>query len=148
LDHSWRETNGYDAHVTAKTVDGECYRQPVEDLIEIALKNGIGRDHDAAIAILSGSRAAKQAKRSGSSGPVLVSLQVRGLATAHRANPLTRCKWLFTLQTRHHDSLGYSLILLLRRASLSRFSSSGESFGRSVFKVSLLSLPVNLNGTW
>ena len=41
----------------------------------------------------------------------------------------------------------YSLILLFRSASISRFSSSGVSFGRSIVSVSLLSLPVNLNGT-
>jgi hypothetical protein len=42
----------------------------------------------------------------------------------------------------------YSLVLLLRCASISRFSSSGVSFGRSIVSVSFASLPVNRNGTW
>ena len=35
-----------------------------------------------------------------------------------------------------------------RYPSISFFSSSGVSFGCSIESVSLLSLPVNLNGTW
>jgi len=43
----------------------------------------------------------------------------------------------------------YSLALLFRwLCSMSIFSSAGVSFGRSILSVSLLSLPVNLNGTW
>ena len=42
----------------------------------------------------------------------------------------------------------YSLILLFRCASLSRFSSSSVSLGRSMVKVSLFSLAVSRNGTW
>src|SRR5262249_9467105 len=44
-------------------------------------------------------------------------------------------------------NLSYSLALLLRRVVSSFFMSSGVSFGRSIVSVSLLSLPVNLNGT-
>src|SRR4029434_3786749 len=42
----------------------------------------------------------------------------------------------------------YSLALLFRCASISRFSSSGVSFGRSIVSVSLSSVPVKRNGTW
>jgi hypothetical protein len=51
--------------------------------------------------------------------------------------------------TRHsRPSLVHSLTLLLRCASMSRFSSAGESLGRSMLSVTLLSLPVKRNGTW
>ncbi len=43
--------------------------------------------------------------------------------------------------------LAHSLIWLLRCASISFFSSSGVSFGRSIVSVSLSSLPVKRNGT-
>src|SRR5262249_18262185 len=44
---------------------------------------------------------------------------------------------------------GYSLARLFRwPSSMRRFSSSGVSFGRSMASVSLVSLPVSLNGTW
>src|SRR4029453_13931102 len=42
----------------------------------------------------------------------------------------------------------YSLPLFFRCASISRFSSSGVSFGRSIVSVSLSSVPVKRNGTW
>src|SRR5262249_23142979 len=42
----------------------------------------------------------------------------------------------------------YSLTLLLRWASESRLTSSGVNCGRSSLRVSLTSLPLNLNGTW
>jgi hypothetical protein len=44
--------------------------------------------------------------------------------------------------------LCYSLALLFRCASISFFTSSGVSFGRSMVSVSLSSVPVNGNGTW
>jgi hypothetical protein len=37
---------------------------------------------------------------------------------------------------------------LLRSVSVRRFSSAGGSFGRSMLSVSVLILPVNVNGTW
>src|SRR5262249_58770963 len=42
----------------------------------------------------------------------------------------------------------YSAARLLRVVSLSFWMSAGESFGRSILSVTLLSLPVNLKGTW
>ena len=44
-------------------------------------------------------------------------------------------------------ALPYSLALLLCMAISSCLMSSGESFGRLTVRVSLSSLPVNLNGT-
>ena len=44
--------------------------------------------------------------------------------------------------------LSYILSAAFASASLSRFSSSGVSFAGSTAIVSLLILPVNLNGTW
>ena len=43
---------------------------------------------------------------------------------------------------------GYSLVFWLRCASMSRFSSSGVSFGRSIVSVILSILPLKANGTW
>src|SRR5262249_40468310 len=54
----------------------------------------------------------------------------------------------FPREPRCIKSLNYSAARLLRVASLSRFSSSGVNFGRSIFSMSLLSLPVKRNGTW
>src|SRR5262249_48920514 len=49
----------------------------------------------------------------------------------------------------HHPSTcGYLASAALAAASISFFSSSGVSFGGSSAIVSLLILPVNLNGTW
>jgi hypothetical protein len=45
-------------------------------------------------------------------------------------------------------SVAHSLAALLRCASMSFFSSAGDSFGRSIESVTLLSLPVKRNGTW
>jgi hypothetical protein len=51
--------------------------------------------------------------------------------------------------TRHsRPSVAHSLAALLRCASMSFFSSAGDSFGRSIVSVTLMSLPVNRNGTW
>jgi hypothetical protein len=44
--------------------------------------------------------------------------------------------------------VSYSAARLLRVAAFSFSMSAGDSFGRSIFSVSLLSWPVNLNGTW
>ena len=51
-------------------------------------------------------------------------------------------------KSRHSLRACYSLALLFRPASMSRFSSSGVSFGRSIESVNLSSLPVNVNGHW
>ncbi len=68
--------------------------------------------------------------------------------------PLHRISYL-TVRTdpaggTHSDQevYAYSLTRLLRWAAWSFLMSSGESFGRSMVKVTLSSLPVKLNGGW
>ena len=52
------------------------------------------------------------------------------------------------LQTKLRGAGLYCLSAALSAAAMSFFSSSGVSLGRSKAIVSLLILPVNLNGTW